>query len=67
MVEVDVLFVDGFFGMVVVFFGVSIGVYEVWEFCDGDKNIFMGKGVIKVIENINGLIVDVFIGMDLID
>lgn len=34
----------------VVLFGVFIGVFEVYEFCDGDKSCYGGKGVLKVVE-----------------
>lgn len=46
MVEVEVLIEEGIVGCVVVLFGVLIGVYEVVELCDGDKECFFGKGVL---------------------
>lgn len=49
-------------GRVVVLFGVFIGEYEVVELCDGGKD-YMGKGVLKVVENVNGKIVGMLLGI----
>lgn len=49
----------------VVFSGVFIGIYEVFEFWDGDKKVFGGKGVLKVVENINNVLVKKFVGFDI--
>lgn len=67
MVEVEVYLEGGFVGMVVVLFGVFIGFCEVFELCDGDKFCFLGKGVLKVLVVVNGLIVDVLVGKDVKD
>lgn len=57
IVEVEVLIESGVFGCVLVLLGVLIGEYEVVELCDGDKLCYLGKGVIKVVENVNEIIV----------
>ena len=53
-VEVDVTLADGSFGSAGVPSGASTGAHEAWEMRDGDKSYYMGKGVLKAIENING-------------
>jgi len=52
-VEVDVLTADGSFGRAIVPSGASTGKYEALELRDGDKKRYMGKGVLKAINNIN--------------
>lgn len=67
IVEVDVILELGIMGCVFVLLGVLIGEYEVLELCDGDKICYGGKGVLKVVENINIFIVLVLKGMDFMD
>lgn len=67
IVEVDVILDNGIVGSVCVFFGVFIGFCEVFELCDGDKSCYLGKGVLKVVVNINGLICDLLLGKDVVD
>lgn len=67
IVEVEVYIEVGVFGCVLVLSGVLIGEYEVVELCDGDKVCYFGKGVLKVVENVNDIIVDKIIGFDVID
>ena len=57
-VEVDVVTDDGAFGRAAVPSGASTGVHEAWELRDGDKKCYMGKGVLKAVENINTTIAD---------
>lgn len=64
MVEVEVYILISM-GRVVVLSGVSIGIYEVFEFCDGGSRYY-GKGVRRVVENVNKIIVFEIIGMDVI-
>lgn len=64
IVEVEVVVNDEFVGRVVVLLGVLIGIFEVVEFRDGDKKRYMGKGVFKVVENVNEVIVLEIIGMN---
>lgn len=52
-VEVDVLTNDGSFGRAIVPSGASTGAYEALELRDGDKSRYLGKGVLKAVENIN--------------
>ena len=44
--------------------GASTGTYEAVELRDGDKDRYMGKGVLKAVENVNTKIKDVVVGMD---
>ncbi len=52
-IEVDVLTSDGSFGRAIVPSGASTGVHEALELRDGDMSRFLGKGVLKAIENVN--------------
>ena len=54
-VEVDVHTEDGSMGRAAVPSGASTGKYEAVELRDGDKNAYMGKGVLQAIENIEGV------------
>lgn len=63
-VEVDVVTEEGSVGSAAVPSGASTGVYEAVELRDGDKNKFMGKGVLKAVNNINSKIREELIGMD---
>jgi len=62
-VEVDVTLADGSFGRAAVPSGASTGAHEAWELRDGDKDVFLGKGVTKAVDNINGPIADAILGM----
>jgi len=66
-VEVDVYLEDGGFGRAAVPSGASTGEHEAVELRDGDKGRFLGKGVLKAVENVNTLIADEIIGMDALD
>ena len=55
-VEVDVMLADGSFGRAAVPSGASTGVHEAVELRDGDKSRYMGKGVLKAVENVNTVI-----------
>ncbi|MEX0824771.1 MAG: phosphopyruvate hydratase [Pirellulaceae bacterium] len=63
-VECEVSLVDGSFGRAAVPSGASTGVHEAWELRDGDKSVYMGKGVLKAVDNINSRIADELIGLD---
>ena len=65
-VEVDVLLEDGSLGRASVPSGASTGVREALEMRDGEKR-FMGKGVLKAVNNVNTLLRDLVIGMDAYD
>lgn len=47
--------------------GASTGVNEALELRDGDKKRFLGRGVLKAVENVNTIIADALIGMDVTD
>ncbi len=66
-VEVEVELMDGSVGRAAVPSGASTGAHEAWELRDGDKSVFMGKGVLKAVENVNNEISDAIIGLDAID
>jgi len=63
-VEVDVVTDNGVVGRAAVPSGASTGIHEAVELRDGDKSMYMGKGVLKAIENVNGPINDALHGMD---
>lgn len=61
-VEVDVLTENGFVGRAAVPSGASTGSHEAVELRDGDKSAYMGKGVLKAIENVNEIIAGELLG-----
>jgi enolase len=63
-VEVDVMLEDGGFGRAAVPSGASTGAYEAVEIRDGDKGVYLGKGVLKAVEAVNGEIAGEIIGLD---
>ena len=63
-VEVDVMLENGTLGRASVPSGASTGSREALELRDHDKNRFMGKGVLKAVENVNNVIAPVIIGME---
>lgn len=66
-VEVDVYLEDGSFGRAAVPSGASTGVYEAVELRDGDKKRYLGKGVLKAVDNVNNIIAPAIEGMDALD
>jgi len=63
-VEVDVLLEDGSRGRAAVPSGASTGAHEAVELRDGDKKRYLGKGVTKAVDAVNGEIFDTIGGMD---
>jgi enolase len=63
-VEVDVLLDDGSFGRAAVPSGASTGAHEAVELRDGEKDRYLGKGVTKAVEAVNGPIADQLLGLD---
>ena len=63
-VEVDVILEDGSFGRAAVPSGASTGAHEAIELRDGDKTRYLGKGVEKAVDAVNGEIFDALSGMD---
>ena len=63
-VEVDVMLEDGSFGRAAVPSGASTGAHEAVEMRDGDKSRWLGKGVDKAVEAVNGEIFEEVVGME---
>src|SRR5712672_2674798 len=63
-VEVDVVLEDGSKGRAAVPSGASTGAHEAVELRDGDKSRYLGKGVRKAVDAVNGEIFDAVGGMD---
>ncbi len=66
-VEVDVMTEDGIIGRAIVPSGASTGVHEAVELRDGDKGRFLGKGVLKAVENVNKVLNEGLTGMFVTD
>ncbi|AFK87480.1 phosphopyruvate hydratase [Thermoanaerobacterium saccharolyticum] len=66
-VEVEVELDSGAVGRAAVPSGASTGQFEAVELRDGDNNRYLGKGVLKAVENVNEKIAPEIIGMDAID
>ncbi len=63
-VEVEVTLLDGSLGRAAVPSGASTGVHEALELRDGDKARYLGKGVLKAVDNVNGPIAEELAGWD---
>ncbi|MBK8802680.1 MAG: phosphopyruvate hydratase [Fibrobacteres bacterium] len=63
-VEADVTLDDGSFGRAAVPSGASTGEFEAVELRDGDKKVYLGRGVLKAVANINGPIAKALKGFD---
>lgn len=63
-VEVDVTLAGGAKGRAAVPSGASTGEHEAWELRDGDDSRYLGKGVLKAVDNIRDYIAPVLTGMD---
>ena len=63
-VEVDVELEDGSVGRAAVPSGASTGEHEAVELRDEDKNRYLGKGVLKAVENVNNIIAEELVGFD---
>ncbi len=66
-VEVDVVTESGAFGRAAVPSGASTGSHEAVELRDNDKKVYVGKGVLKAVENVNTKIASEIIGFDVFD
>ncbi|HDP75037.1 MAG TPA: phosphopyruvate hydratase [Bacteroidales bacterium] len=66
-IEVDVITESGYFGRAAVPSGASTGVHEAVELRDGDKSRYLGKGVLKAVNNVNTIIADEIVGMNVLD
>ena len=66
-VEVVVFLSDGSVGRAIVPSGASTGAYEAVELRDGEKSRFLGKGVLKAVDNVNEVIAPELIGWNVFD
>jgi len=66
-IEVDVLTENGAFGRAAVPSGASTGIHEAVELRDNDKAVYMGKGVLKAVANVNDIIAKELQGVDVFD
>lgn len=66
-VEVDVTTENGFVGRAAVPSGASTGMHEAVELRDGDKSKYLGKGVLKAVENVNTQIAEALKGIDVFE
>jgi enolase len=66
-VEAEVFLADGSMGRAIVPSGASTGEHEAVELRDGDTNRFLGKGVLKAVENVNGEIAEALANWDAFD
>jgi len=66
-VEAAVVLEDGSVGQAIVPSGASTGEHEAVELRDGDKSRYLGKGVLKAVENVGGAIAECVVGMDATD
>ena len=63
-VQVEVVLEGGFSGVAMVPSGASTGSFEAVELRDGDKERYLGKGVLKAVENVNNIISEKVVGMN---
>ncbi|MDP9172384.1 MAG: phosphopyruvate hydratase [Planctomycetota bacterium] len=63
-IEVDVILEDGTMGRAAVPSGASTGEHEAVELRDDDKKVYVGKGVLKAVDNVNSKIAPELIGLD---
>jgi len=66
-VEVEVVLADGSWGRAIVPSGASTGIHEALELRDGDPKRYLGKGVLKAVENVNTEIAETLLGWDAMD
>ncbi|MBN1951832.1 MAG: phosphopyruvate hydratase [Bacteroidales bacterium] len=66
-IEVEVTLASGFMGRAAVPSGASTGENEALELRDGDKKRYLGKGVLKAVDNVNNIIAKNIIGMSALD
>ena len=66
-VEVDIVLSDGFLARAAVPSGASTGEFEACELRDGNKKVYLGKGVLKAVDAVNGPIAKLLKGKDPLD
>lgn len=65
--EAEVYCEDGSFGRAAVPSGASTGIHEASELRDGDENVYMGRGVLTAVENVNTVIAEAVVGIEVTD
>ncbi len=66
-VEVDIVTDEGALGRAAVPSGASTGIHEAVELRDDDKKVYVGKGVLKAVDNVNTLISEKLLGFEIAD
>ena len=66
-VEAEVYCEDGSFGRAAVPSGASTGAHEAVELRDGDANVYLGKGVLNAVDNVNSTIAEAVVGLEVTD
>ncbi len=66
-IEVDVITENGILGRAAVPSGASTGIHEAVELRDEDKAIYMGKGVLQAVKNVNEILAEELIGVDVFE
>lgn len=66
-IEVDVVTESGAFGRAAVPSGASTGTHEAVELRDGDKKRYLGKGVLKAVDNVNNKIAEEIVGFSIFE
>ncbi|HKH60466.1 MAG TPA: phosphopyruvate hydratase [Flavitalea sp.] len=66
-VEVDIITDEDVLGRAAVPSGASTGVHEAVELRDNDKKVYLGKGVLKAVENVNNIIAEKLLGWEVAD
>ena len=66
-VEVEIYLEDGTMGRAAVPSGASTGMYEAVELRDGNKDYYLGKGVLNAVKNVNEIIAEKLVGYNVFD
>lgn len=66
-VEVDIMTDSGFLGRAAVPSGASTGIHEAVELRDDDANVYVGKGVLKAVKNVNESIAEALLGFNVFE
>lgn len=66
-VEVDVVTENGYLGRAAVPSGASTGKYEAVELRDSDKSVYLGKGVLNAVKNVNNALAPELLGLDVFE
>lgn len=66
-VEAEVYCEDGSFGRAAVPSGASTGAHEAVELRDGDPEVYLGKGVLQAVDNVNTILAEAVVGLEVTD